>query len=115
MRTPLRVTYGCVLILLRARDRLCAVLRPFWELLAEHTGLQAFTLIGGCPAPNSGGEYLLAAVNYGMTKEIVPRDYFDFNQEKYKANVLKPYLGFLAAMQGESLFQQLDRCANVER
>ena len=88
--------------LFRARDRLCAVLRPFWELLAEYTGLQAFTLVGGCPAvATGGGEYLLAAVNYGTTKEIIPRDYFDFNPEKYKKHVLQPYLGFLAAMQGK--------------
>lgn len=89
----------------RARSRLSSVLNPFFSLLTEYTGLDSFTLIGGTPPDEDAadsGKFLLAAVNYGMTSEISPRNFYDFNPDAWNLHIWPLFMDFLHATKGIS-------------
>ncbi|GJE96992.1 hypothetical protein PsYK624_132020 [Phanerochaete sordida] len=82
-----------------ARDNLAACLIPLWKVLEEYTGLQNYTLIAGNPPDDAdeNGKFEVAVVNHGKTKELAPRNFYNFDPEAFKSQVMPVYTAYLAA------------------
>ena len=80
---------------------------PMFDLLSEYVGLHNFTLLCGNPPKDDEGEYSIAVVNYGKTAENCPRNFFQFNPEAFKKQVLGPYMEFLQATKGSVRLLQI--------
>ena len=72
-----------------------------FELLSEYIGMQHITLLCGEPPKDDDSEYLLAVVNYGMTAESSPRNFFQFNPDRFKKDVFGTFMEYLQATKGE--------------
>ena len=66
----------------RARNRLSAVITPLLKLISDYTGLEALTLLAG-KAVEGSADYIVGVVNYGQTKELVPRDFKSWDTQGF--------------------------------
>ena len=84
-----------------ARRRLAEVITPLLQLMSEATGLSHLTLIGGCPPKTSTDKYIVSVVYHGTTNETMPRDFFQFDREDFRANILGYFCKFLTVTTGK--------------
>ncbi|KAF7791378.1 hypothetical protein EIP86_002392 [Pleurotus ostreatoroseus] len=87
----------------KARDRLASVMTPLLELIAQYTGFECLTLIGGIAADES---WVCNAVNYGQTKEGPPKKFDEFDPAGFRKNFCGQFTKFLKACTVESHNQQ---------
>ncbi|KAI0341000.1 hypothetical protein BDW22DRAFT_1346726 [Trametopsis cervina] len=80
-----------------ARRRLAPIVTPLLKLISEATGLQNITLLGGTAPSSPTEKYLVSVVHYGTTAEPVPKDFFDFDRDGFRLNVLGQFCKFLGA------------------
>ena len=83
----------------RARDRLASVTTPLLELIAQYTGFECLTLIGGMAA---GDSWVCNAVNYGQTRDALPKKFDDFDPTGFRKNFCGQFTKFLKACTVES-------------
>lgn len=79
------------------------VLRPLLKLIGEITGLPIVTLVGGKPPDSPTDPYVIAVVNEGKSKELMPRDFTDQAGAGFSDNFIGEFAKFLYAASGEFL------------
>lgn len=85
----------------RARASLSKFLVPLFDYVSDYTGLPNMAMVIGKPPSTVGGQCLVAAFSRGETKEIVPRNFMDFNPTGFHDNFLGEFARFLYATSGE--------------
>lgn len=83
-----------------ARRQLAEVVTPLLELISEATGLTHLELMGGSSPKSATDKYCISVVHYGTTNETVPRDFFEFDRDGFRANVLGHFCKFLSMTSG---------------
>ena len=78
---------------------MCAVLMPFFKLLAEYTGFQFFTLLCGAVPEAESDDFPVAAVHFGRTAEACPRNFSEFNPRALE-QIFTLFTDFLSATRG---------------
>ena len=89
-------------VVCRARENMCAAVTPLLELISQCTGFKCLSLIAGSPPQSPGEPYIIGAVHYGKTNEIVARDFGTYNREGYRHNVVEEFQRFLRASKRKS-------------
>lgn len=71
------------------------------QKICEYTGFTAVTVIGGAPPVNDSSDYTLGVVNWGVTEELVPRNFSAYDPEGFRKNVLGQFYRFLRQTKSE--------------
>ena len=78
---------------------------PLLQLICEHTGFTAATLVAGAPpSATTGKHYIVSNVDYGVTNETVPREFAKFGSEGFRSRFLDQFLTFLKHTASKSLY-----------
>jgi hypothetical protein len=86
--------------LFRARENLGRVIQPLIDGIRMYTKTLVTILIGS-PPTEQGGSYFVKVMNSGKTTDTpVPKDFHDWDEEGFKANVVQHFVRFLSHTQG---------------
>lgn len=84
-----------------ARARLASVVEPLLKLISEYTGFTCVTLLAGSAPAEGESRFSMAAVHHGRTNETIPRNFYEWNTENFRNNVLTTFGTFIRAVHGE--------------
>lgn len=70
-------------------------------MISSITGLENLTLLGGSAPGGSRAKYMISAVHFGKTKELVPRNFYDFDRNAFSSQVLPQFCRFLRETGGK--------------
>lgn len=91
-----------------ARRRLAPVVSPLLKLISDITGFENLTLLCGSGPKSPADKYAVSVLHYGMTVENVPRDFYEFDRDGFRLNVLGQFCRYLGATTGTNLLDKLE-------